>query len=242
MTHLVQHDRSDPHKKGWPLPACLLFPAEGYEEFPGTASGPQSVFAPGLSRGLTIHPAAISPQIAVHLAAHLKFANQPTPDGEALNVFHDTFRNDWSVQEVYCSDGALIDTLIGKKERKSLLIGDDELRDLALDPERHEDQRWIDFRTLVVNGKRVFTLLPIPGWPPQIAFRVVIDVERFAEHDGTAIRHSATQNLDMPASHTLLRPPMRLFGIEAARHAPTKAFSAGATAAIAAAKLKGFFN
>lgn len=235
MVNFVEHDRSDPHKRGWPLPACIPFRAGGFEEFPGTPSGPHGLYVPGLSRGLVIHPAAVSRRIAAHLAAHLTFEGQ-TPDGEELNTFHSTFRQNWVTHEVFCSEGFLIDNLTGK-DYESLMISDEELREIALDPDRHLDPRWIDFRTAVVNGKRAFTMLPIPGWSPQIVFRVVIDVDLFEKHYDEEIRHSPSGDPDLPAASHLLRSPKTLLGIEAARYAP-KAIAGAAAVAAAAIKFK----
>lgn len=182
-----------------------------------------------------IHPAAVSKRIAIHLGAHLHFGER-TPDGEELNTFHATFPHHWVTHEVFCSEGYLIDNLTGKNF-ESLMISDDELREIALDPDHHLDQRWVDFRTAVINGKRAFTMLPIPGWSPQIAFRVVIDVDLFQEKcESGEIRHSPSGDPDLPAASHLLRSPKTLLTVETARYAPKKA--AATAIAIAAATFK----
>lgn len=199
---------ADPHKgAGRSRPVSV--PNRRVRGLPGNhESGPHGIYVPGSSEGLVIHPAAVSKRIAGSLAAHLTFGER-TPDGEELNSFHSTYRDNWTTHEVSCSEGYLIDNLTGK-DFESLMISDEELREIALDPDRHLDQRWVDFRTAVINGKRAFTMLPIRGWSPQIAFRVVIDVDLFAKHDGEEIRHSPSGDPDLPAASTASCVPPRL--------------------------------
>lgn len=231
MSRLITFDNSDPRDRGWAYPSIGLFPKNSADPFPGVAGGPDSIYGPPMSKGLATIPTAANGKIAWQLAAQLRYPNGPRDNDHAEEIRAELLR-EVSLHEIYCSSGHLVENLT---HIEALRITDDELRALALDPNRQSDPRWNPIWESVMGGKRAITMLPIPGWPPLIVYRTLIDFELFREGQREGLIHTTpTDKFEVPTARVLFRSPQVQMAIEILRQNPKK-FGAAALALAGAA-------
>ena len=234
MPRLVTFDNSDPRKRGWPYPAYGLFHKKSADPFPGVAGGPNSIYGPPMSKGLAIVPTAATGKIAWQLAARLLYPDGPRDSDHAEEIRAELLR-DVSLHEIYCSAGHLVENLT---RNKALKISDDELRALALDPDRQHDPRWNPIWESVMGGGRAITMLPIPKMPGRIVFRTLIDFELFHEGEGNGlISTKPTDEFEVPAARALFRSPHIQLAVEILKQNPKKVGAAAVALAGAAATI-----